>query len=340
MVGRSSFCQLVAVICLASVCAIGSKAAAYHDGDLIYGGIDGQIRIVIPTDIQQNPPVYNMLYIPPQGPDPGLYLRDQGFDWFDLPESKYGIRHVKEATLICTFISDGIQVTDGSFSYFTAGADRPTYRFQGNGRHKHFAFFTLCLSDNQIFEFRFKLIDAIDIFNNPMADSPEYSVYYRTPSRPLTLPSSFTILSGVYASGGLADLFESDNSRLTIREAPPLALGFPSAAIRINSFAPTRNLRALQVHLELSVSAVPATSVSIRVDMWDFTSNQWEQIQAFAATSTDTKYRICLGSNPERFVSLADNEMRLRLRWFDPGTLFNFGWLARIDQAVWTVTPN
>jgi hypothetical protein len=319
---------------------LATTAGAYHDGDLIYGGIDGQIQIVIPTDIQQNPPVYNMLYIPPQGPDPGLYLRDQGFDWFDLPETKYGIRHVAEATLVCTFISEGIQVTDGSFTYFTPGADRPTYRFQGSGRHKHFAFYTLCLSDNQVFEFRFKLVDAVDVFNNPMADSPEYSVFYRTPVRPHTLPTAYQLLWGTQLSGSLPDLFESDNSRVEIREAPPISLGSHSVAIRIDGTAPTRNLRALQLHLELSTSAVPASSIQVRVDMWNYSTNQYEQVQALTGTSTDFAYRICVGTNPERFVSQADNSMRMRIRWFDPGTLFSFGWRVRIDQATWTATPN
>lgn len=148
---------------------------------------------------------------------------------------------------------------------------------------------------------------------------------------------SFTINTGALVGGDLNSLRESDNDRLAIREAPPLGLGLPSAQVTISGTSPQATTTELNLTVELSTSAVPAASTTMRILAFDFQANAYEVLDSRAGTTTDTTVSLTITNNPSRFINQTTREMRMRIQWFDPGTLFAFGWVGRIDQAIWKV---
>lgn len=149
------------------------------------------------------------------------------------------------------------------------------------------------------------------------------------------VPTSFTVNTGALMSGNLNSLAFSDNDYVRIREAPPLALGLPSARVTIEGISPLQNPSKLTARVEVATSAVPATSVTFRAEMFNMVSNMWELVDSRASTSADNMVVITPTGDPTRFVQSGTGAVRIRLSWFDPGTLFAFGWNSRIDMVIW-----
>lgn len=158
---------------------------------------------------------------------------------------------------------------------------------------------------------------------------------------PLTeayVPQSLTINTGVQTGGNVGSLANSDDDRLLVREAPPLALGLPSIRWSVTSFGRANApINTITVRVEASTSATPAASVQQRLLLWNWNTNQYEAVDTRSATASDSTYDVLINSNAGRFMNAATGELRARMEWFDPGTLFSFGWISRTDQLRWTI---
>lgn len=158
---------------------------------------------------------------------------------------------------------------------------------------------------------------------------------------PLTeayVPQSLTINTGVWTGGNVGSLADADGNRLIVREVPPLGLGLPSVRWTVTGFGRANApLASMTVRVVASTSAVPAAAVSQRLLLWNWTTNAYEQVDARGSTASDQTYDVVISSNPGRFINSATGEMRARLEWHDPGTLFAFGWSSRTDQLRWTI---
>lgn len=157
-------------------------------------------------------------------------------------------------------------------------------------------------------------------------------------SGPLLLgvvPTTFTVMTGVHFGGGLPELRYSDDQYLRVREAPPLALGLPSVQVRFASSLPSFALTELRLRVEASVSAVPANGVLQRVEMFNYVFNTWEIVAQRAATSSDVVVEVVPSGDPNRFVQTVTGKVEARVSFFDPGTLFAFGWHTSVDQVIW-----
>ena len=151
-------------------------AQAYHDGDLIFGGVSGQCRIVDPTNLLTIPRTYLLRYYPATPTFPAFYASDVGFDYFDEPG--FGIDIITDTTINSIAISRGLRAADSLNTYFFPGATRSTFRLRNASRHKHFSFF-IYASDfrNQRLSFKFKLTSSF-AGAIPQADSPVYAIQF------------------------------------------------------------------------------------------------------------------------------------------------------------------
>lgn len=152
-------------------------------------------------------------------------------------------------------------------------------------------------------------------------------------------PSAFSVLTGVLSSGNLQSLQFQDEDRLIVRESPPLALGLPSVDVRVDGVSPISSASSMMLRVVLSTTAVPATAVNQVVQMFNFQANVFETVDTRAATGGDNVIYIRPTGDPSRFIQSGTNLVRMRVRWFDPGTLFAFGWRGRINQVVWATAP-
>lgn len=149
------------------------------------------------------------------------------------------------------------------------------------------------------------------------------------------LPTSFTVQAGVLVSGNVGSLWFDDANRLVVREAPPLALGLPSVRVMIEGGIAPGAVAGFQFNL---ISRVPivGTGVTQRIDLFNFSTNQWVQFDTRPGTTSDSLVQIVVPNNPQQYIS-PTNQMRARISYFDPGTLVIFGWRAELNLANWII---
>jgi hypothetical protein len=152
-------------------------------------------------------------------------------------------------------------------------------------------------------------------------------------------PTSLSVNPGIIIDGNVGSLAFSDNIRVRIREVPPLALGSPSVRAVIDGVSPILAPSTLTFRIETSTSAVPASNLTQRIELRNFQTGVWELVDQRSTTSTDNMIVITPTGSASRFVEPITGAVRARASWFDPGTLFSFGWEARLDMAIWEVLP-
>jgi hypothetical protein len=149
-------------------------------------------------------------------------------------------------------------------------------------------------------------------------------------------PSSVQTLFG-NGVGTNDDIKDAEGMTYNVQEAPPVALGAPSAHVEVKSTASIENPSSIKFGLRSSTTAAPATSVTQRIQLFDYVANSWVTVDTRPASASLQSIEIT-PANPTRFIQPSTREMKARIAMFDPGTLFSFGWQMRIDEVKWILT--
>lgn len=147
------------------------------------------------------------------------------------------------------------------------------------------------------------------------------------------LPDSFAITRGTYLSGGLSDLFDSDDLRIAAREAPPFTVQDPGVQLTITGVAPSQNVASLQFSVEAACTGLPSTSLKQRIEAFDYVANAWVIVDERQPSTSDQVVTVTL-TNPNRFVQSGTRKMSARVSYFDTG-VFAPAWEGRFDRTVW-----
>lgn len=146
--------------------------------------------------------------------------------------------------------------------------------------------------------------------------------------------TALSVNCGSLASGGLADLSQSDDQRLVVDSQAATNAAGQSVDIRLETTAPAQTATTLRFFLEAQVSG---SGLDQSVDLWDFNAGEWIQLDARAAGPTDDRVMLT-ATDPNRFIESGTRTMRARIRYWrgsHDGTAF----AARIDQSVWGFYP-
>ncbi len=150
------------------------------------------------------------------------------------------------------------------------------------------------------------------------------------------LPDSFTIIRGVLTSGGLSDLFASDDLRLDIRAGLVLFLGEPPLQVLVTGTSPVQVPSELRFKLEAH-SNTPGLTQTIQ--LFNYVTSLYEDVDLSVPGLSDAIVEIVITANPERFVQAGTREMRAKVVYQRVGFTLLFPWSARLDQAAWTIVP-
>lgn len=152
-------------------------------------------------------------------------------------------------------------------------------------------------------------------------------------------PEAFTVVVGDLVSGDLGDLLESDDERVVIRNHPPASILAPAIEVEFAGTSPAGSEIILTFRLEALSTAVPRT-VPQRIDLFNFETDQWDQLDLRFATGEDSVAEVVVSDDAGRYVEEGTGRVAARVRWMNPGTVINAGWRSEIDQAVWEITPD
>lgn len=153
---------------------------------------------------------------------------------------------------------------------------------------------------------------------------------------PLTVvpPTSFQMIRGLVLSGDLNSVLASDDNYLKLR--PWIVLSGAEAPIQIvfEGTSPVQTPSQLRFAIE---SQTNVTNVERRVFLYNFVTNQWDDMGSSPSGPGDTVLEVTVPSNPERYVESGTRRLRA-LVWFKPtGLVLFYPWQAWIDHIFWRV---
>jgi hypothetical protein len=146
------------------------------------------------------------------------------------------------------------------------------------------------------------------------------------------LPDSYERTAGIYVSGGLADLLESDDSDLTIRN-----FGAGSVEFEIKGVSPVANPSAFEVTFEASTSPL-LSNVDQTIELYDYDDESWVEVDVRrAARINDDVVTVAATGDLSRFVENGTDcvEARVRFKSVNPRRRF----VSDSDQFKWTIFP-
>jgi len=145
---------------------------------------------------------------------------------------------------------------------------------------------------------------------------------------------SFTIPLGRHLSGEVADLHESDDRYVTIRNRALMALTLPMIRMEVQGTTAVETASRITVAVETAASNLPNQPLQ-RLALFDYIAERWITIDERATTIIDTSIEIIVEDDPTRFIASGTGQLKMRLDWLDPGATTPWG--VRIDHATWTV---
>ncbi|MEM7453008.1 MAG: sialidase family protein [Planctomycetota bacterium] len=145
-------------------------------------------------------------------------------------------------------------------------------------------------------------------------------------------PASFDVVHGVYASGGLPELANSDGMDLSASRSQ-----FDTQSritVSVDAISPTENPSTFSFTLESSVFA--RQSVTQHLEMFNFDSSSWETVDSRNASRlADSTVTHEATGDLSRFVEPGTMEIETRVRYVSSTARQRFS--ANIDQMIWEI---
>ncbi|MCH7904481.1 MAG: hypothetical protein IH944_07935 [Armatimonadetes bacterium] len=165
----------------------------------------------------------------------------------------------------------------------------------------------------------------------------EQDVYYmRIEPEPPIMPESFWLLRGRLLSGGLPDLFDSDDNSIVVR--PWITLSNTEAPVQIilDGTATTDTPAELGFLVE---SRVSISNLTQRIELFNHVAGAWEEVDFRVAATDDSIVHVLISDNPGRFITPNALQMMAKISFKAAGPNVSFPWTASIDRANWTIQP-
>lgn len=155
-------------------------------------------------------------------------------------------------------------------------------------------------------------------------------------SSPTTVvnPFSFNWVRGEYVSGNVGSLWFDDGNYNVGRSGASQFPSDPPAQIMVESFSPTNTPTAMRIDAQAKVSS---PGISMRVQLWNFTTSQWVQVANGPVGMTDTTL-IGFSATPGQCVQAGTGTIRAKVNFYVTGTTISWVWTASVERIVWTIS--
>lgn len=137
---------------------------------------------------------------------------------------------------------------------------------------------------------------------------------------------SLTIDNGVAQSGGLGQLYDSDDQYAKVQAWHYPSAAAPNVRYTVSGTAPNLTFRRLQLLVESSARS----GVLQVVEAYDTTTNNWVVVDQRAAPAGDAYTVVNITNSPERFLD-ANRLLKARVSFYGNGVP-SAAWTVRLDQ--------
>jgi len=145
--------------------------------------------------------------------------------------------------------------------------------------------------------------------------------------------TSYDLQRGTLESGDLASLVDPDDSYFVVRNG--LVFGGSESPITLMLYgnSPVMSPNGFSFVVK---GKVTAAGLQQRIDLFDFETEEWVNLDTRAASKTETMV-VVQGSNPQRFVDQDTGQIAARIRIRQTGPVESAAWRLLLNQAVWRI---
>lgn len=176
-------------------------------------------------------------------------------------------------------------------------------------------------------------IGGTDVFITYTAGDGNDIALYTTEEVQVIAPDSLVVTRGVHASGGIAELAESDNNDVGIQRSTSDIQAMTE--FEVKSVSPTEHPAQMEVTLEGAVFA--RSGVTQTIQLFNYEVGDWETVDScLAQRLTDSVVNVVLAGDLSRFVEPGTRciEARIQFRSMSPRQQFS----SNTDQFIWLIT--
>lgn len=174
------------------------------------------------------------------------------------------------------------------------------------------------------------MIGHMDPFTSISSNPAQtFSVFDNLSVTDVILPTSVAVLEGEEFDGTVADLGNSDDQRYRIFNDSTTLAGIFEVQGTSTVLSPT----SIQVDFELSTERL---GLAYAVDLYNFSSNAYQNATGGTATGSDTYYQRTITNNAAQFVSgSGEVKARVSVRPINDEDPSQDGWVIATDQFRW-----
>lgn len=170
-------------------------------------------------------------------------------------------------------------------------------------------------------------------------DTSEFSAWIVVTSGGLFVaPETFIITWGKLFGGFLESLAASDDVRMIIVGSVSGVRGTPNVQVELTGTSPISQPNQLTLKLEGQSDLLPLGQVTQQIEMFNFATQQWVQVNKCLATVADSVVSYVVTSDAGRFVEPGTRRLRARFTLLGASQLRGSrSQGAKIDQFCWWV---
>lgn len=154
---------------------------------------------------------------------------------------------------------------------------------------------------------------------------------YRDPGD--TLPNDYTIFRGLYESGNLQSLWNSEDDRLVVKNGFVANVNEPPIAINVFGVAPLQTPANYQIRAEARVSTVGLTQ---EILAFNWNTQSFDLLDSRSGSLADQTVTANVPTNGN-YVQAGTRLIRARIQYRRTGPVQSNSWFAGIDQFTWTI---
>jgi photosystem II stability/assembly factor-like uncharacterized protein len=147
--------------------------------------------------------------------------------------------------------------------------------------------------------------------------------------------TGFTIAKGLLVSGGLAELQNSEDQRLVVRQQLGNNRGEAHVNIEFAGISPTQTASALSFAYEGQISS---PGIGQTIDLFDYAAGAWVQMDTRIGTVGVDSVVTVNGTNVNRFIEAGTRRVKARMVAKQVARALS-AWQTGTDRVVWTITP-
>jgi hypothetical protein len=154
-------------------------------------------------------------------------------------------------------------------------------------------------------------------------------------AEPGVFPTDLTVIRGLIVSGGLPDLFASDDSYLAIQQGITQDPDEPPVWLELTGTSPTDAPTEMTYVLEAKVNTPAVTQT---ISLYNYDTGEFEEVDSRPSTMGDSVVEVSVDGDPARFVNSETGEIKAELTWMPGPLVIVYPWLVSIDQAIWRIS--